>query len=234
MEKNITPIETEYKGYKFRSRLEARWAVFFDRCSIKYIYEPEGFELSNGERYLPDFYLPDQDAYFEVKSIGAINISFENNEVIFEDGREKASKYFTFMFDAVHAGHTVIIVEGDPADAMTTYEHGGRGKSHVFTMAECLKCGRKHLSRWPFLGILGDKIALACSPEGLEFVPCNTDYFCLLITKQKPDGKIEDIEYVNVDEQSSMAGFINMKSGMLAARQARFEYGEAGGNKYAK
>lgn len=23
-------IETEYKGYRFRSRLEARWAVFFD------------------------------------------------------------------------------------------------------------------------------------------------------------------------------------------------------------
>ena len=25
----IKPIETEYLGYRFRSRLEARWAVFF-------------------------------------------------------------------------------------------------------------------------------------------------------------------------------------------------------------
>ena len=30
MEKSIKPIETNYKGYRFRSRLEARWAVFFD------------------------------------------------------------------------------------------------------------------------------------------------------------------------------------------------------------
>jgi len=50
-------IETEYKGYKFRSRLEARWAVFFDACGIMWEYEPEGFELDNGMYYLPDFLL---------------------------------------------------------------------------------------------------------------------------------------------------------------------------------
>ena len=53
----LTPIETEYQGVKFRSRLEARWAVFFDRLGVKWLYEPEGFELPSG-RYLPDFYLP--------------------------------------------------------------------------------------------------------------------------------------------------------------------------------
>jgi hypothetical protein len=52
----IKPIDTIYNGYKFRSRLEARWAVFFDALSIKYEYEKEGYELSNG-RYLPDFWL---------------------------------------------------------------------------------------------------------------------------------------------------------------------------------
>ena len=51
------PIETHYKGYRFRSRLEARWAVFFDALQIPYRYEPEGFDL-NGLWYLPDFYLP--------------------------------------------------------------------------------------------------------------------------------------------------------------------------------
>ena len=30
VEKSIKPIETKYNGYRFRSRLEARWAVFFD------------------------------------------------------------------------------------------------------------------------------------------------------------------------------------------------------------
>lgn len=48
-------IETTYKGYRFRSRLEARWAVFFDALGLKWAYEPEGFELGGGVRYLPDF-----------------------------------------------------------------------------------------------------------------------------------------------------------------------------------
>lgn len=47
-------IETEYLGYRFRSRLEARWAVFFDSLGLDWQYEPEGFELESG-RYLPDF-----------------------------------------------------------------------------------------------------------------------------------------------------------------------------------
>ena len=48
-------IETEYKGYRFRSRLEARWAVFFDACGVRWEYEPEGIILSDGSWYLPDF-----------------------------------------------------------------------------------------------------------------------------------------------------------------------------------
>lgn len=47
-------IETKYKGYRFRSRLEARWAVFFDVLGVAWEYEPEGYELG-GVRYLPDF-----------------------------------------------------------------------------------------------------------------------------------------------------------------------------------
>lgn len=54
---NIKPIETEYKGYKFRSRLEARWAVFFDSMGIEWEYETEGYVLKDGTKYLPDFLL---------------------------------------------------------------------------------------------------------------------------------------------------------------------------------
>lgn len=69
---DIKPIETVYNGYRFRSRLEARWAVFFDAAGIKYQYEPEGYEVNHwqGEqpiRYLPDFYLPDYGCWAEVK-----------------------------------------------------------------------------------------------------------------------------------------------------------------------
>ena len=52
---DIKPIETYYNGYRFRSRLEARWAVFFDALGVKYEYEPEGFKLPSGRMYLPDF-----------------------------------------------------------------------------------------------------------------------------------------------------------------------------------
>ena len=58
-------IETEYKGYRFRSRLEARWALFFDLCRVEWEYEPEGFVLDNGDYYLPDFLLHDVRAYHD-------------------------------------------------------------------------------------------------------------------------------------------------------------------------
>lgn len=63
-------IETSYKGYKFRSRLEARYAVFFDAMGIKWRYEIEGFVLPSGEYYLPDFWLPEFNGgmWVEVKA----------------------------------------------------------------------------------------------------------------------------------------------------------------------
>lgn len=64
---NLKAIETVYKGYRFRSRLEARWAVFFDTLGVQYEYEKEGFEIEGVGRYLPDFYLPQLDCWFEVK-----------------------------------------------------------------------------------------------------------------------------------------------------------------------
>lgn len=48
----IKAIPTEYGGVRFRSRLEAKWAAFFDRCSWKWSYEPQDFD-----GYIPDFCL---------------------------------------------------------------------------------------------------------------------------------------------------------------------------------
>ncbi len=52
----IKPIETRYAGYRFRSRLEARWAVAFTTSNLipRWEYEPEGFQTPAGP-YLPDF-----------------------------------------------------------------------------------------------------------------------------------------------------------------------------------
>lgn len=63
---DLKPIETVYNGYRFRSRLEARWAVFFDTLGIRYEYEKEGYDLG-GEWYLPDFWLPDFKCWVEIK-----------------------------------------------------------------------------------------------------------------------------------------------------------------------
>ena len=69
----MKPIETEYKGYRFRSRREARWARFFDACHVAWEYEPEGYDLGDGLYYLPDFLLHGVDGrdggdlYVEVK-----------------------------------------------------------------------------------------------------------------------------------------------------------------------
>ena len=60
-------IETAYNGFRFRSRQEARWAVLLDTLGIPYRYELEGFDLGNGVRYLPDFWLPDQEVWLEIK-----------------------------------------------------------------------------------------------------------------------------------------------------------------------
>ena len=49
-------IPTLYKGIQFRSRLEARWASFFDLCGWKWEYEP--LELSG---WIPDFIITSKD-----------------------------------------------------------------------------------------------------------------------------------------------------------------------------
>lgn len=68
---SIEAKPTEYKGTLYRSRLEARWAVYLDHhpktTSVK--YEPTTFRYSGGN-YTPDFYFflkGFQGYYLEVK-----------------------------------------------------------------------------------------------------------------------------------------------------------------------
>lgn len=61
---------TRYGKYLFRSRLEARWAVFMDLLSIEYEYEAhfEEVETVRGSFwYKPDFYIPRLEYYIEIK-----------------------------------------------------------------------------------------------------------------------------------------------------------------------
>jgi hypothetical protein len=70
----VQPLETNYAGHRFRSRLEARWAVAFDHLGIEWQYEAQGYtcsrRLGNDDStfaYLPDFWLPKLRIFAEVK-----------------------------------------------------------------------------------------------------------------------------------------------------------------------
>lgn len=65
----FAPLETLYNGAIYRSRLEARWALFFDELEIRFWYEPQGYKLPDGSRYLPDFFLPQVNMHAEVKPV---------------------------------------------------------------------------------------------------------------------------------------------------------------------
>lgn len=63
-------IETIHRGYRCRSRLEARWMVLLDTLRVPFEYEPEGYDLEDCTGkvwYLPDFWLPRQRTWLEVK-----------------------------------------------------------------------------------------------------------------------------------------------------------------------
>jgi ribosomal protein S27E len=165
----MKPIQTEYKGYRFRSRLEARWAVFFDKIGIKWQYEPEGFVLKSGKKYLPDFYLPDvshrsspgNGVYIEikptVKSINSLNLAeFEHSLFAFhglppgidddDGGYELApigwDNCMLFMM-CVDCGH--VKIEYSEGNYMECPRCGGR------VTTTCPGCGRRRIIEEPFL-----------------------------------------------------------------------------------
>jgi len=57
-----------HNGVRFRSRTEARWSIFFDIAGIPWRYESEAFQFGN-EVYIPDFLLPREDAFLEIKGV---------------------------------------------------------------------------------------------------------------------------------------------------------------------
>jgi hypothetical protein len=63
----ISALPTVLDGVNYKSRTEARWAVFFKTLDLPFEYEPEGFELEDGTWYLPDFFLPSVKFWAECK-----------------------------------------------------------------------------------------------------------------------------------------------------------------------
>jgi len=70
----LTAIPTEYHGVTFRSKLESRWAEFFDLLEMPWKYEPFSLTTPIG-RYTPDFFAamtpgPAWDWVLEIKPDG--------------------------------------------------------------------------------------------------------------------------------------------------------------------
>lgn len=58
-----------YKGIEFRSKLESKTAQALDNIGIAWEYEPDGYKLTNGMWYRPDFWLPDARQFVECKGV---------------------------------------------------------------------------------------------------------------------------------------------------------------------
>lgn len=146
----IRAIETHYNGYRFRSRLEARWAVFFDALDLKWEYEPEGFVTSAGP-YLPDFRVwtpQSRPMWYEVKP-----------EHVKEDGKFKA-------FCGVSVAKTPdgtfrgCLLSGDPTEVIFEKHH-----------SICPRCGAIDKTSFETEYVGDSERYLNCYPCDME-TPC--------------------------------------------------------------
>lgn len=246
---SIKPIETVYNGYRFRSRLEARWAVFFDAAGIEYQYEPEGFDIE-GEWYLPDFYLTEMNAYVEVKNKNAFNVTFNDNDgIAIESGTEDAGKYLKF---ALHFPQELkssfLITMGDPFEAFA-YPDTTKPPKNMFAICNS-RCRVHSISlqaATPIYAVVDDKteckkLCNDCNQfnnMGIHIFPVLAIADDLMITLNPSIYELEAI-----DEGNLIISSRDLKSkeilkiifeqhrisyeAALKARQARFEHGEHG------
>jgi hypothetical protein len=95
----IAALPTRYGRHFFRSRTEARWAMYLDLLAVRWEYEVEGFHF-NGRAYLPDFYFPERDEWGEVKYAGGFTDIVR--DLLWHFARE--------------SGKRVLMLDGSPRD----------------------------------------------------------------------------------------------------------------------
>lgn len=131
----IEALPSYWRGNLFRSRTEARWAVFFDAVGLRWEYEPEGFKLSDGTWYLPDFWLPEMKMWAEVKpddgptdeenDKGRLLVLGSGHPLIFLPGAPWPDSY-PVLRCATHEGETQVIQDrGQFSKKYTIDRHDG-------------------------------------------------------------------------------------------------------------
>lgn len=147
-------IETKYNGYLFRSKLEAKWALFFDLLNIKYEYEPEGFESNKNERYLPDFYLP--NTYLRNETLKGIYIEIKPSNY---NMNHKAQLWFN---------KPLVMFCGEPLDGFNIY--GNYSSDNLYS-------GYQIYPHWD--NCMGIFICGACGNSKIEFAEGNYNNCCV-------------------------------------------------------
>lgn len=198
-------IETKYKGYRFRSRLEARWAVFFDAIGFDWQYEVEGYHLPNGKMYLPDFYLPKFNCWIEIKG-------GEPSDSELDACR---SLFYGKFGDAVASDAMLTFNTNIMMDFATKFEKSGYGKGGNFIKEATHKWGKVYL----FYGLL-DKGYLTLPGFSVEVFAKNIFETFLFFQ----EGKWQ----VKVDLPKKYHPKDILPACLEKARQARFEHGEHG------
>ena len=153
MDNHLKPIETVYAGYRFRSRLEARWAVFFDTLGLAYEYEKEGFDLGPAGWYLPDFWLPDLEYWVEIKPR---HLATNGWQVFI--GEDQPIAYKCGML-AQMSQQCVFLLTGVPGDSMDppgdmapylwfypVPDANEYGIDHAQWFTQCRQCGAIHIA----------------------------------------------------------------------------------------
>jgi hypothetical protein len=123
----ITAVPTYYRGIKFRSNLEADWAATFDSWHWDWQYEPAAVELRNGELYRPDFCLPAQRVWCEVK--GPHNERLEKAVLLQE----------TLSYDAYDWESWLVVILRPAGPGDTAVWHGTNEQQDL-VMVACSEC----------------------------------------------------------------------------------------------
>jgi hypothetical protein len=138
MESNIIKaLPSWYNGIQFRSRLEARWAYYFDLLGVKWEYEPEAFALPSGN-YLPDFILDKGRAFAEVKSEGWLLRGVSGPEFPADEARmEYDCKRFSELVQHTKTSHVLLV---GPPNAQGWYRIKDYVEEEMFELIDEGRC----------------------------------------------------------------------------------------------
>jgi hypothetical protein len=135
----IKAIETHYRGYRFRSRTEARWAVFFDEMRLLWTYEQQGYDIEGVGRYLPDFEIG--QTFVEIKPLSVADDLHAWTALQVKLRRlTQATKRPTFLLIGLPDGYCAIYYQFDPATELPP--------TREVELVECRECGALALACW--------------------------------------------------------------------------------------